>query len=105
VLERLGWLEFCDGNVDELQYRDWDAIASDKGPLWGLSMDVDGRRLAYIATGHRSALSVASTIVHESAHLQGLREIGQAYDERYARMIEHRFLDSAQALHEGGQHP
>lgn len=100
ILEATGFLAFVEANIDVLHYYHWPAFATAVGPAWGLASYEAGRRVADIAIEGRADRDVVATIVHEAAHLAGLRDVGQMYDQPFAEAAADQFLTAYNALFE-----
>ncbi len=95
LLVRAGpeWFAYVARNVDRIVYYGTPLVPVEDGrKIVGRAQQVRGERIARIATGGQTAAEVASTIVHEAAHLEGIRARGRIFDEEYARRREREFL-------------
>jgi hypothetical protein len=96
VLERTGWLNYVNANIDVIRFYNFPAFQSDQGPALGIAHYENGRRIADIAINGRSDVEVAATLVHEAAHLAGIGEFGTYLDQDVAVATEARFRADVQ---------
>ena len=101
VLLRAGpeWLAYVARNVDRISYYATPLVPVDDGrKIVGRAQVARGERLARIATGDQTPAEVAATIVHEAAHLEGVRARGRTFDEEYAKRREEEFVRALRQL-------
>jgi hypothetical protein len=91
ILEETSWLEYVSSNVDAVEYYDRYAFDSEQGPVVGLSLYEDGKRIARLALKNQSDDEVVAILVHEAAHLSGVSQVGRLYSEEMAAAIETKF--------------
>lgn len=101
ILECTGWLEYVDLNVDVVRYYDMETFQSAQGPAIGLARYESGRRIADVAIKGQTDIDIVSVIVHEAAHLSGIRQLGTYLDQAAATTVQRRFLVDAAKMTSG----
>jgi hypothetical protein len=94
ILRRAGkqWVDYVAHNIDWIAYEDAPRLQTNDGrDLVGQAVYERGRRIARVATGDMDGIGIAVTIVHEAAHLEGVRVTGLYYGEDYAKAKEREF--------------
>lgn len=96
VIEIAGprWVNYVRENVDIYRYYECPVLyMSDGQPVTGISTSESGLRVADIALGKRTAVESATTIIHEAAHLSGIKQNnGHYFNEKYAKRMAENFL-------------
>ena len=91
ILEMTGWFAYADSNIDSIQYYQFEAFSTARGPAVGIAQYLNGKRTAFIALKNRSDAEVCETIVHEAGHLTGISQNGRMYGEEEAQAAAARF--------------
>ena len=95
VLVRTNWFVYVNGNLDAIEYFDWTAFESEKGPAVGRAFLRYGQRVTQIAIKNRRPEEIAATLVHEAGHHEFSAKYGWGFDaesEEYARNVQQQFL-------------
>jgi len=100
ILEMTGWYDYAASNIDAVEYFDWQNFSHPRGPAIGLAAYARGLRIAQIAISNRSDAEICETIVHEAAHLSGIQQIGEMFDEEEAEAAGARFWQKWQSLNQ-----